>query len=121
MEQTLSAFVEANRDYGEHACSYGLAVDLFLNQPVEITVEGLPENRATQEMGWAAARVSYPHLLIRNLSSPGSDGQALAHVCVDTLCLPPVSDPAALASSVAEAINTQETPSADILEKFTGF
>ena len=41
-QRALSAYVEANRNYGEFAATYALAVDLFLNAPVEITVEGQP-------------------------------------------------------------------------------
>ncbi|MFQ6026068.1 MAG: thioredoxin domain-containing protein [Dehalococcoidia bacterium] len=121
VEQTLSAYVEANRDYGEFACTYGLAVDLFLKEPVEITVEGAAQEDSTQEMNRAAVRVPYPHLLVRALSGNESDGIAQAHVCVNTLCLPPVSEPAELESSVAEAVNTQATPIENIFERFTGF
>ena len=39
-EATISGFAETYREHGEFAASYGLAVDLWLNPPVEITIEG---------------------------------------------------------------------------------
>ena len=38
----LSAYVDANRDYGELAADYAVAVDRYLNPVVEVTVEGQP-------------------------------------------------------------------------------
>ena len=114
---TLSAYVEAYRDYGEFASSYGNAVHLFLNSPVEITVEGHPEDAATQAMLTAAARVPYPHLVIKPLPVSNADAGARAHLCLDTVCLPPVSDPEALAATVSNMISSQGSPFENILDR----
>jgi uncharacterized protein YyaL (SSP411 family) len=119
-QKTLSAYAEANRNYGEFAASYALAVHRFLNSPVEITIEGRPENIATLAMLRAAAKVPYPHLVIKPVSVTDLDAPAQAHVCLDTICLPPVSHPEELALTVANATSAQESPFENILERFTG-
>ena len=112
----LSAYVEAHRDYGEFAASYAVAVDLFLNSQLEITIEGHPEDATTRAMLLAAAQVSYPHLIIKPL--PAADEGARAHLCLDTVCLPPISDPEELAATVSNLISGQESPFENILERF---
>ena len=88
-EHVLSAYVEANRDFGEHAASYAVAVDHYLHPPVEITVEGPPSETETHELARAATRISHPHLIVKTLTGPAG-AAAMAHVCVETLCFPPV-------------------------------
>ena len=117
--QTLSAYVEANRGYGEFAASYALAVDLFLNRPVEITVEGHREDENTLSMLRAAAQVPYPNLVLKMVET-GANSPVQAHICLDTVCLPPVSDPDGLAPAVAEALTPQENPFGSIFEQFGG-
>ena len=120
-ENTLSAFVEANRDYGEHAAGFATAVNLFLNPPVEITIEGLPGEATTQALIEAASRLDQPNLIIK-ASAVGQPGDlAQAHICLDTVCFPPVSEPRALADSLAEALAGQEGPTESIFERFAGF
>lgn len=119
-QQTLSAYAEANRNYGEFAASYALAVHQFLNSPVEITIEGRLEDSATQAMLRAAARVPCPHLVIKLAAATSLDAPAQAHVCLDTICLPPVTRPEELAPTVANATAAQESPFENILERFAG-
>ena len=119
-ENVLSAFVDANRDFGEHAATYAVAVDRFLHPPVEITVEGDPEGQDTQRLFLAACRVSHPHVIVKPVTV-AAGASALAHVCVDTLCFPPVSQPGALAESVAEALNGPQNPVGSIFENFISF
>ena len=57
-EATLSAFAETYRQHGEFAGAYGLLVDLWLNAPVEITIEGAPEDSSTLKMLRASAAPS---------------------------------------------------------------
>jgi uncharacterized protein YyaL (SSP411 family) len=119
-QKTLSAYAEANRNYGEFAASYALAVHRFLNPPVEITIEGRPEDSATQALLRAAARVPYPHLIMKPVAVTDFDAPAQAHVCLDTICLPPVTHPEELAPTVANATTAQESPFENILERFAG-
>ena len=119
-EATLSAFVETYREHGEFAAGYGLAVDLWLNSPVEVTVEGPGEDPSTMAMVRAAARLSYPRLEIKPALSPGFDPPAIAHICLDNVCLPPVTDPDQLERAVTRMVSAQESPFQDILERFPG-
>ena len=119
-EATLSAFVETYREHGEFAAGYGLAVDLWLNSPVEITIEGPPEDASTLAMLRAATRVPYPNLEIRPTLAEHLPAPALAHVCLNTVCLPPVTDPDRLATSVAQMESPQDSPFENIFERFTG-
>jgi len=119
-EATLSAYVDAHRDYGEFAAAYGLAVDLWRNPLVEITIEGRPGEASTMAMLRAAARVSYPHLDIRMAPLDDTDQSARALICLDTVCLPPVKDPDALAETVRSMAHAQANPFENILERFPG-
>jgi uncharacterized protein YyaL (SSP411 family) len=107
--RTLSAYVEANGVWGEFAAGYAVAVDQFLHRPVEVTLEGHPGNADTGAMLQAMLNVPYPHLIIRPASA-GVDSPARAHICVDTLCLPPVSNPAELGQAVQEAVSPRQSP-----------
>lgn len=118
-ENTLGAYVEANRDFGEHAAAYARAVDRFLHPPVEITVEGEPGREEAHSLYLAASRVNHPHVIVKPVAVEGA--AALAHVCVDTLCYPPVSRPEELAASVAEALEVPQTPVESIFERFVSF
>ena len=120
-QRTLSAFVEANRSYGEFASSYARAVDLFLSSPVEISVEGNLADPQTQALLRAAVRVAYPHVVVKPVPSAQPEHPAQAHICLDTLCLPPVGEPELLAGAVAGALTSQASPFENILEKFPGF
>ena len=123
-ERALSSYVEANRNYGEFAAVYALAVDLFLNSPVEITVEGQPGDAAAQNLLRAATRVTSPHLVVKPLLSADHAGNAQAHVCLDTVCLPPVGDPDSLPGIVRSAVDggtaSQVSPFENILDRFPG-
>ena len=119
-QRALSAYVEANRNYGEFAATYALAVDLFLNSPVEITVEGQPEDAVAQNLLRAATRVTSPHLVVKPLLSADYAGEAQAHVCLNTVCLPPIADPDALQATVEGGTASQGSPFENILDKFPG-
>ena len=123
-EATLSAFAAVFREQGEFAADFGLAVSLFANPPVEVTVEGRPEDPAGQELLHAAVRLNCPHLEIKTAATAQAASPALAHVCLDTLCLPPVNSPAALADAVAGLSNggpgADNSPFQDILRIFPG-
>ena len=116
-EHVLSAYVEANRDFGEHAASYAVAVDHFLHPPLEITVEGEPGQKDAHTLAVAASRVNHPHVIVKPV--PGT--AALAHVCIETLCFPPVSRPEELAESVAEALQGPQPTAGSIFENFVSF
>ena len=116
-EATLSAFAGVFREQGEFAADFGLTVDLFCNPMVEVTVEGSPEDPACRELLAAALRLNSPNLEIKTVAANGS---ALAHVCLDTLCLPPVSTPAALADCAAGIDNQPASPYQDIFQIFPG-
>ncbi|MBT98770.1 MAG: hypothetical protein CL902_09095 [Dehalococcoidia bacterium] len=119
-EATLSAFVEGYRENGEFAAEYGLVAHLLKNPMVEVTVEGNPEDAGCQELVAAAARLPQPNLDIKTVIAAEDDPTARAHVCLDTVCLPPVDSPAALAEAVAGLANQPENPFQDIFQVFPG-
>ena len=119
-EHVLSAYVEANRDFGEHAASYAVAVDHFLHPPLEITVEGAPVKTETHMLAVSASRVNHPHVIIKPVDGPEGTA-AMAHVCVETLCFPPVFRPEELAASVAEALQGPQQTAGSIFENFVSF
>lgn len=114
---TLSAFVEVNLAYGEFAAGYAIAVDQFLNRPIEVTVEGHPQNPATQAMLRALANVPYRHIIVKTV---GADvgSEVLAHICVGTVCIPPIRTPEELAAGVHEAMAPQESPFENVFGSF---
>ena len=116
-DATLSAFAGVFREQGEFAAEFGLTVDLFSNSMVEVTVEGNPEDQDCRELLDAALCLDSPNLEIKTVAA---DSPALAHVCLDTLCLPPVSTPEALAQAAAGIDNQPASPFRDIFQIFPG-
>ena len=119
-EATLSAFVETFREQGEFAADYGLTVHLLNNDLVEVTVEGKPEDAGCQALLAAAVRLPQPNLDIKTIMAVDGDSVARAHVCLDTVCLPPVDAPAELSEAVAGLTKQQESPFQDIFQVFPG-
>jgi len=119
-EATLSAFVETFREQGEFAADYGLTVHLLNNDLVEVTVEGKPEDAGCQALLAAAVRLPQPNLDIKTIMAVDGDSVARAHVCLDTVCLPPVDSPAELSEAVAGLTKQQENPFQDIFQVFPG-
>ncbi len=113
---TLSAYVEANRDYGELAADYAIAVDSYLHPVVEVTVEGRPGAPDAAAMLAAAMALAEPNLLIKLARVDSPDTTAQAHVCLDTVCYPPVSDPGALADAVASGGGASDSPFQNVLD-----
>ena len=122
-ETTLSAFVQTYREYGEFAAPYGLAVHRLKHTPVEVTVEGSIGDAGSTAMLKAAYQLDCPHLEVKPITAQEAGMAAQAHVCLDTLCLPPVSDPGELADAVANMAGPSpfgDSPFEDIFEKFSG-
>lgn len=113
---TLSAYVDANRDYGELAADYAIAVDRYVNPVVEVTVEGSPGTASADAMLAAAMQLIDPHLLIKLAPASSEYVPAQAHVCLDTVCYPPVTDPAELAKAIAEGGAVTESPFQNVLD-----
>ena len=81
------------------------------------------KNPATRAMLDAASRLTAPHLEIKPVLAADSNLPCLAHVCLDTLCLPPVSDPEQLADAVANMSTGSPfgaSPFGNIFERFPG-
>ena len=113
---TLSAYMDANRDYGELAADFAVAVDQYLHPVVEVTVEGFPGTASMDAMLAAAMQLDDPHLLIKFAPAASEDALAQAHVCLDTVCYPPVTDPAQLAVAIAEGGVVTDSPFQNILD-----
>ena len=118
-EATLSAFVETYRGHGEFAAGFGLAVHLWSNTPVEVTIEGPPGHASTLAMLRAASKLHYPHLEIKPVLVADLEPPARAHICLDTVCLPPVIDPSELQDTLNGMVSGQESPFENIFERFS--
>lgn len=119
-ETTLSACVSTFHEYGAQSAGYGLAVSMLKNAPVEVTVEGRPGDSGTFRMIQAAAQLSCANLVIKPLLVDESELPAQAHVCLDTLCLPPVSDPDLLVGLVLEIASPAASPFENIFDRLPG-
>ncbi|HTZ72608.1 MAG TPA: thioredoxin domain-containing protein [Candidatus Aquilonibacter sp.] len=112
-EKTLEAFVGLIPQYGLFAGTYGLAALLHVRHPLQVIITGAAKDAQAHELekaahsvyrfGKAVLRVTPERLtsgaLPRALKEilPAMDAaKAQAYLCVETTCLPPVSDPAAL-------------------------
>ncbi len=119
-EAALGVFVETFREQGEFAADYALAVHLLKNDTIEVTIEGRPQDLGCQELLAAAARLRQPNLDIKTVVAADDDNVARAHVCLDTVCLPPVDSPVELAAAVAGLAKQQGYPIQDIFQVFPG-
>ena len=125
-EAALGAFVPVYREYGETAAGYALAVHRFLYSPVEVTVVGAAGGADTRAMITAAANISYPHTTIKYVDSNDDErlaeagywagSEAQAYVCLETLCLAPVSDPETLHQTVLEFLESRAQGTGSIIQ-----
>ena len=120
-EAALSAFIGSYKEWGEYSAGYGIAVDRLKNDPVEVSIEGLPEDPGTRAMLKAAYRLSCANLVIKPVMVDELQLPAQAHVCLDTLCLPPVTDPDLLGDAVSGIGPAGASPFENILDRLAGF
>ena len=120
-EAALSAFAGSYKEWGEYSAGYGIAVHRFKNEPVEVTIEGLPEDPGTRSMLNAAYGLSCANLVIKPVMLDEVQLPAQAHVCLDTLCLPPVTDPDLLGDAVSGIYSAGTSPFENILDRLAGF
>jgi uncharacterized protein len=118
-EKTLEAFARLVPQYGLFAGTYGLAALLHARHPLQVVVTGIAgdaravalETAANDiyRFGKSVLRVTPEQLVSNHL--PAALRETLPHldasfpralVCVETTCLPPVSDPAALVTLLAQ-------------------
>ena len=119
-EAALSAFADSYREWGEYSASYGIAVHRFKNDTVEVSIEGLPEDPGTRAMLKAAYSLSSANLVVKPVLVDDLQGPAQAHVCLDTLCLPPVTDPDLLRDTVSGMGPADSSPFENILDRLAG-
>ena len=122
----LSAFVPVYQEYGEAAAGYAVATHRFLHSPVEVTIVGKPGNPDSKALVHAAATVPYPHMAIKFIDGGDEErlgeagywpaDEAQAYVCLDTVCLAPVSDPQALHRVVMDFLESRTGASAGIIQ-----
>ena len=105
-----------NEEATDEAADYAVAVDQYLHPVVEVTVEGSPGTASADAMLAAAMQLNDPHLLIRLAPAIMENAPAQAHVCLDTVCYPPVTDPSELAAAVKEGGPVAESPFQNVLD-----
>ncbi|MCE2405691.1 MAG: thioredoxin domain-containing protein [Dehalococcoidia bacterium] len=113
----LAALAPVCRRHREAAAEYALALEAFMNPPVEVSVVGAPDRAETRKMLRAAATIPYPHTEVRSIDPEDSDRLAQAgypaaespqaYVCLNTVCLAPIEDPEALHGAVRGFLQPQ--------------
>ena len=79
-------------------------------------MEGNPGAADAGAMLAAAMTLTEPNLLIKLATVDNAEAPAQAHVCLDTVCYPPVSDPTALADAVASGGAVSDSPFQNVLD-----
>jgi uncharacterized protein YyaL (SSP411 family) len=116
-QQTLEAFLAIVPRFSLFAASFGLAALLHARHPTQVVITGPPDDATAQKLedvavgvfrfGKSVLRVMPAHIAA-NALAPALQ-QTLPHlradvpqalVCIDTSCLPPISDPERLAASL---------------------
>ena len=120
-EAALSAFTGSYKEWGEYSAGYGIAVHRSKNDPVEVSIEGFPEDPGTRAMLKAAYRLPCANLVIKPVMVDELQVPAQAHVCLETLCLPPVTDPDLLNDAVSGIDSAGASPFENILDRLAGF
>ena len=92
---------------------------------VEVTVVGVASSPDTEEMLRAAETIPYHHVVTSLMDAEDEEhlaesgywyaGRAQAYVCIDTVCLAPVDDPAALHPTVSGFLETRSGEGQDII------
>lgn len=113
-ETALRGFIPEYEEYGEAAAGYALSANRFLHPTVEVSVVGKPGSDDTRALLTACATLAYPHTTIKLIDSGDAElveevgywagDKAQAYVCLNTVCLAPISDPNALQETVDELV-----------------
>ena len=102
------------------SAAWGLALYSWLHPAIEVTLSGRCPSLEMARMTLAAAALPYPNLVIKpGLLQSEVDGPAMAEICLDTLCLAPISDPAQLRQAVMEQLGGRQPDTLDDLPVIT--
>jgi hypothetical protein len=117
-EDTLKRFMEIYPSFGFMSAEYGLAVDVFLNEPTLIQIVGSTDRPETRGLLTEANRVYEPRKIIKILN-PNKDAAAIsssgyrvtdqptAYICVGRTCTAPITEPRQIAPEVQRMVTTQ--------------
>jgi len=112
-EMFLEDFLETTLEDPKTAASVGLAAGRMSRHHVQLAIIGDPKDPTITKLRQAAYFLFEPNKIILNLD-PKTDSKRMAElmyppdaapamfVCVETLCSPPIKDPAELEKQVAE-------------------
>ena len=110
----LDAFASQAQDLGEAASGYAMAVHRGLYSPIEVTISGNVGSEEMMSLMFATASLPYPNVAMKIDEGPDSvmdhrrdasvQGSAQAIVCLNTLCLAPISDPNILRTTIMEHV-----------------
>ena len=114
-KSTLEALAGEYAKYGIVASVYGLAVDLFLNEPTRIVIVGSRKDHKTTELLEASLRAYDPRRLIVPVD-PDTDGERMsrlgysaeleprAYVCIEKTCLAPTTVPGEISRQLSQVV-----------------
>ena len=125
-ETALRSFTPGYEEYGEAAAGYALSVNRFLHPTIEVSVVGKPGSPDTKAMLTACTTLPYPHTTNKLMDADDTElledegywagDKAQAYVCLDTVCLAPISDPDALQETVAQLMGSNRQGAEDIFQ-----
>ena len=117
-ERTLKLFADDYERYGIMAASYALALELFLNGPVGITILGGKSKEAEGFREKAREVYSFRRYILQldtvkdaeRIRKLGYDAKSapVAYVCVGKVCGPPLKDPSQIESTITSLLNPQQ-------------
>ena len=120
--RALELFIGDYERYGLMAASYGMALDLYLNGPISITIVGSSKSKEFGDFKSRALKVYSPRKYVSYLD-PARDSKKIAHlgydkaaapvgyVCVGKVCGPPLKEPSQLEASISSLLDAEKPKS----------
>ena len=120
--RSLGIFSGDYERYGLMGASYGIALDLYLNGPIGITVVGSSKSKGFVDFKNYALKLYSPRKYVLYLD-PSRDSDKITrlgynksigpvgYVCVGKVCGPPLKDPARMEASISSLLEAQSLKS----------
>jgi uncharacterized protein YyaL (SSP411 family) len=120
--RALELFSGDYERYGLMGASYGMALDLYLNGPIGITIVGYSKNKEFSDFKAQALKLYSPRKYVLYLD-PSRDSNKMTrlgydkanapvgYVCVGKVCGPPLKEPSQIEASISSLLEAQSLKS----------